>query len=293
MALLTGSLQAFRVQEVLGLVGHKPGQWLLTLQGQHRGWVGLRDGSVVSVSADESRQDLARRLVIEGAVGTTSLAEALRTAGDKGIVRTLVEADLVDPEMLPRIAREHVVSALATLTHWHSGTFSAQNVPALPDDVGEAFPLARMGSDITALLKKWRPASDLLGGPRTVISAYPGPVPDHLRGLYSLIDGHRSVGELIEASGHGMVGTVVDLADLVEARCAVPAVGTESVVEQRLAMLSVLEEPTGKATPRAVPQLAVIHGGAAADDEQEMGPAPAGEEAQDLLTTILRGVRGV
>lgn len=30
---LSGALEAFRVQDVLGLVGRKPGQWKITLDG--------------------------------------------------------------------------------------------------------------------------------------------------------------------------------------------------------------------------------------------------------------------
>ena len=76
---LSGALEAFRVQDVLGLVGRKPGQWKITLDGGPRGhsaFIGLRDRQVVSISADSSHQDLARRLVIEFEGDTlTGLAE--------------------------------------------------------------------------------------------------------------------------------------------------------------------------------------------------------------------------
>nr|HPJ17924.1 hypothetical protein [Actinomycetota bacterium] len=102
---LSGALEAFRVQDVLGLVGRKPGQWKITLDGGPRGhsaFIGLRDRQVVSISADSSHQDLARRLVIEGAVGTTGLAQALRHASENrlGLVRSLVDSDTVDPAVI-------------------------------------------------------------------------------------------------------------------------------------------------------------------------------------------------
>lgn len=296
--LLTGSLEAFRVQDLLGMVGHKPGQWVISLHGgprDHAAFIGLRERSLVSVSADTSRQDLARRLVIEGAIGTTGLAEALRQAGENGLglVRALVDSDKVEPAVIPRTVRAHVVSSLASLTHWRTGTFEVDVADVLPDDVGVGYPLAELGADITALLRRWRPASDLLGGTTTVMAAYPGEVPDRLRGLHSLIDGHRTVGELIDASGHGDIGTVVDIAELVEARCATPLTGAMGALEQRLAMLSAVESPPVAEVPgrtrtrRPGPNLSVIPGGS--------GPAaPAAQAApEDLLTTILRGVRGV
>lgn len=287
--LLAGSLEAFRVQEILGLVGRKPGQWLISLQGGPRGhaaFVGLRDRSVVSVSADTTRQDLARRLVIEGAIGTTGLAEALRQAGESGVglVRALVDGDKVEPAMIPECVREHAVSALASLTHWRTGSFTVDEVESLPDDIDMAFPVAGLGTEVTSMLKRWRPASDLLGGPNTVIAPYPGHVPGRLRGLHSLIDGHRTVAELIDASGHGDIGTVVDLADLVEVRCAAPLSGSMGALEQRLAMLAAMEHPE-KPAAKPSPNLSVIHGGADAE--------PAAEQADDLLSTLLKGVRGV
>lgn len=286
--LLTGDLEAFRVQELLGLVGRKSGQWLVSLEGGPRGhaaFIGLRDRHVVCISADSTRQDLARRLVIEGAVGTNGLAEALRRASEDrlGLVRALVDSDKVDPAVIPATVQAHVVSSLAALTHWRTGTFSVDVAESLPDDVTVSFPLADLSAEVTALLRRWRPASDALGGQTTVMAPYPGEVPDRLRGLHSLIDGHRSVGELIEASGHGDVGTVVDLADLVDAHCAVPLTGAMGALEQRLAMLTAMEAPTKQPQPSG-PNLAVIPGG------RQQQPAA---ETEDLLSTIIRGVRGV
>lgn len=135
-------------------MGRKPGQWLVRLQGEQAAFVALlRDGAVVSASADGSRQCLARRLVLEGAVGTTSLAEALRSAQDGGVVKALVQADAIDPDYLRPLTRLHLVSALAGLSHWRKGTFTADEADVVPDDVGVVFPLAEMAADVTALLK--------------------------------------------------------------------------------------------------------------------------------------------
>lgn len=291
MAQLSGSIHSFRVQDVLGLLGRKSGCWRLDLQGDQPAYVGLQDGYLVCASADATRQDFARRLVIEGAVGTNSLAQALRGAGDEGVVGYLRDSDLIDPEMLPAIARAHVVSALADLTHWRRGTFHADLVTSLPDDVDLRIPLSELGAEVSALLRKWRAATDNLGGLDTVIAAHPGAVPVHLQGLHALIDGRRTVGDLVEASGHGRVGTVVDIGDLVQSGCAAPVVAGSAAVEQQLAMLSVIEEAPAPAARSAPVHLAVIPGGASAEEKPEAVPAVDGE--QDLLSVILRGVRGV
>lgn len=303
--LLTGSLEAFRVQDILGLVTRKPGQWLITLSGGprgRRGFIGVRDRSVVSASADSGRQDLARRLVIRGAVGTTGLSEALRHAGDGGLVPALVDSDRVDPGLIEECVREHLVSSIAALTHWRTGSFSVDGMQQLTDDVGVVLPVTRLGVLVTQLLQKWRPASDQLGGPGTVFAPHPGEVAPRLRGLHSLIDGHRSVAELVVASGHGEVGAVVDLAELLANGCATPVTGSMGALEQRLAMLSALETPESAARPTRT--LSVIPGGAqggpsGAAEQGRSHPAPgrmAGSDddtPDDLLTMLLRGVRGV
>lgn len=282
--LLSGSLEVFRIQEVLGLVSTKPGQWLVGLEGNSRtAFVGMRDGAVVSASADRSRQDLARRLVVDGAIGTTRLAQASREAAEQGLIRALVASDAIDPGLLAEHTLEHVVASLAALSHWRSGIFTAEVVDAIPDDAGVSFPLSVLGPRIGAMLGRWRPASDLLGGPTTVIGAHPGEVPPRLRGVHALIDGKRTVAQLIDASGHGNIATVVEIAELIDAGCAVPAIGDVGPVEQRLAMLSALEGPVDE-EPTA-PKLAVIQGGSGADEEPE--------EQTDLLGALLRGVRGV
>ncbi len=86
--------------------------------------------------------------------------------------------------------------------------------------------------------------------------------------------------------GTATSATVVDLADLVEARCVTPLTGSMGALEQRLAMLAALETPT-ESSGRPTPNLSVIPGGAATAEE------PEAEPADDLLSTILRGVRGV
>lgn len=292
MPVLSGSLQTFRVQEVLGLLSRKPGCWRVDLQHDRGAYVGLQDGHLVCVNADTSRQDLARRLVIEGAVGTTSLAQGLREAGEEGVVGHLWQADLIDPEALPGLVHSHIVAALADLTHWRDGVFHAEQAQALPDDVGVRVPLAELGAEVTALLRQWRVATDRLGGLQTVIARAPGEVPPGLVGVHALIDGRRTVRDLVELSGHGAVGTVVDVAALVQAGCAAPVVTGQAAVEQQLAMLSVLEDATPVAPQRSTgPHLAVIPGGAAADEVVE--PASQEDTEQDLLSVILRGVRGV
>lgn len=304
--LLTGSLEAFRVQDVLGLVTRKPGQWLITLSGGPRGrhgFIGVRDRSVVCASADNGRQDLARRLVIRGAIGTTGLSEALRRAGEDrlGLVQALADGDKVEPGLVDECVREHLVSAIASLTHWRAGSFSVDGVPRLTDDVEVALPVTQLGVLVTQLLQRWRPAYDQLGGPGTVMAPHPGEVSARLRGLHSLIDGHRSVGELTVASGHGEVGAVVDLAELVTAGCATPVTGSMGALEQRLAMLAALEAPDSEARPAR--SLSVISGGGdtvaqtAAQNRVRAGRKVASEAdhdtSDDLLTTLLRGVRGV
>ncbi len=112
-----------------------------------------------------------------------------------------------------------------------------------------------------------------------------------MHGVHALIDGRRTVADLVEATGHGAVGTVVDVGRLVQAGCAAPVVAGAAAVEAQLAMLSVLEEPPAAQVRPAGPHLAVIPGGASAEELHE--PPQQEETEQDLLSVILRGVRGV
>ena len=65
-------------------------------------------------------------------------------------------------------------------------------------------------------------------------------------------------------------------------------------VEHRLAMLSAIEDAPAPTKRPQAPHLAVIPGGTAAEEVSEAAPeTPARDDDQDLLTAILRGVRGV
>lgn len=222
---LEGSLDAFSLPDIFQLLSFtkKSGGLHLANDGAD-GVVFFAGGQITGASADSSRQPLARRLVGSGTVDDEALAAAVHAAvaGEGvGVVRALFEQGAVDADVLRRAATDQAVDAVFDLVRWHSGDFAFVVEESNPDDVGVTLPVETVLADAEGRRATWETVSQVVTSPHAVLTM---PVvlptePQVSRGewsLLALVDGRRTVAELVDLTGSGQYAVVSTLAALVQ-----------------------------------------------------------------------------
>ena len=221
---LEGSLDAFSLPDIFQLLSFTKKSGGLHLErATTRGSVYFRDGSVTGASADDGRQALARRLVGSAGVGETELGAAVERAANEGIgvSRALLDAGAVDPDLLRSLVAEQVVDAVFDLLRWSEGDFSFTVDEPGPDDVGVSLGVEPVVNDARSRLESWDHACRIVPSPETVLALPVGLREDPVltRGewaLLALVDGRRTVAELVALAGRGDYAVVSQLAALIE-----------------------------------------------------------------------------
>jgi hypothetical protein len=221
---LEGSLDAFSLPDIFQLLSFtKKSGGLHLRRGTTHGTVYFRDGSVTGASSDAGRQALARRLVGSGAVGDDELTAAVERAANDGVGvgRALLDAGVVDAELLRSLVAEQAVDAVFDLLRWSEGDFSFTVDEPGPDDVGFSLGVEPIVNDARSRLETWEHACRVIPSPETVL-ALPVAVredPQISRGewaLLALVDGRRTVAQLVALAGRGDYAVVSQLAALIE-----------------------------------------------------------------------------
>ncbi len=222
---LEGSLDAFSLPDVFQLLSFtKKSGGLHLAQDGSDGVVFLAGGQVTGASADSSRQPLARRLVGSGTVSDEALAAAVETATSGegvGVVRALLEQGVMDADLLRRAATDQAVDAVFDLLRWHTGDFAFVMDEANPDEVGVALTVEEVLADAEARRVAWESVSEVVPSPRAVLSM-PVVLPADPQvsreewALLALVDGRRTVTELVDLTGSGQYAVVSTLAALVQ-----------------------------------------------------------------------------
>ena len=221
---LEGSLDAFSLPDIFQLLSFTKKSGGLHLRRAHtRGSVYFRDGAVTSASSDDGRQALARRLVGSTGVGETELSAAVERAANEGVgvSRALLDAGAVDPDFLRSLVAEQVVDAVFDLLRWSEGDFSFTVDEPGPDDVGISLGVEPVVNDARSRLESWDHACRIVPSPETVLALPVGVREDPVvtRGdwaLLALVDGRRTVAELVALAGRGDYAVVSQLAALIE-----------------------------------------------------------------------------
>ncbi len=222
---LEGSLDAFSLPDMFQLLSFtkKTGGLHLAQDGTD-GVVFFAGGQITGASADSSRQPLARRLVGSGRVDDDALSAAVEaaTAGEGlGVVRALLEHQAVDDELLRHAATDQAVDAVFDLLRWTEGEFAFVVDETNPDDVGVALSVESVLADTEARRTTWETVSQIVPSP-TAVLAMPVVLPAEPKvsrgewSLLALVDGRRSVGDLVDLTGSGQYAVVSTLAALVE-----------------------------------------------------------------------------
>jgi hypothetical protein len=221
---LEGSLDAFSLPDIFQLLSFtKKSGGLHLRRATTRGSVYFRDGAVTGASSDDGRQALARRLVGSAGVGETELSAAVERAATEGIgvSRALLDAGAVDPDFLRSLVAEQVVDAVFDLLRWSEGDFSFTVDEPGPDDVGISLGVEPVVNDARSRLESWDHACRIVPSPETVLALPVGLREDPVltRGewaLLALVDGRRTVAELVALAGRGDYAVVSQLAALIE-----------------------------------------------------------------------------
>ena len=265
---LEGTLDAFSLPDVFQLLSYTKKTGALHLRrGAEHGVVHLRDGSVTGARSDAGQQALGRRLLGAGLIDDQALEHAAATVAahpGTGLGRALAELGGLDEAQLRELAAEQATDAVYDLLGWSDGEFAFIMDEPDPDDLGAFLAV----EDVVSEGRRRQLAWDAAGAPaaRDVVWLAPGPATDPVLtreewSLLSLVDGARTVAELVELAGRGHYVTVVSLGALV-ARGLVgtgePQQGAGSVA-RRQELLATLERGPARSRPAAAAPSSPAH----------------------------------
>jgi hypothetical protein len=264
---LEGSLDAFSLPDIFSLLSmtKKTGGLHLRRDGAH-GVVWLTTGALTGGTSDVNRQSLARRLIGSGQLSDDHLQSAIDRATNEdgmGVVRAVQQAGAVDEGSLHDIVGEHIVDTVFDLLRWVDGEFAFAVDEANPDDVGVSRPVDEVVTEARRRLDAWAGVAATVPSPQTILTLSANPPEDpHLTrdewALLALVDGQRSVGEIVALLGRGDFNTVSALADLVARGLlrAGDAEGGVAALVRRHELLGRLE--SGSAAPAPVDEPAAV-----------------------------------
>jgi hypothetical protein len=272
---LEGSIDAFSLPDIFSLLSmtKKSGGLHLRRDGAH-GVVWFTTGALTGGAADVSTQSLARRLIGAGLVDDDALTAAVAhaTADDVGVGRALQVQGTIDDGVLHDVSSEHIVDTVFDLLRWPDGDFAFVIDEPNPDDVGVSRQVDDVVTEARNRLEAWSEVSTTVSSPQTVLSQAANP-PVELQlsrddwTLLALVDGRRTVADIVRLLGRGEYAVVSCLADLMTRGLLVVAdIDMAGDLARRLSLLSSAEtaEP-GAAEVDVVPD---------PDLEPEVAPEP-------------------
>jgi hypothetical protein len=249
---LEGTLDAFSLPDIFQLLSYTKKTGTLHLRrvadsGEDaHGVVHLRDGAVTGARSDVRRQALGRRIVGAGVVDDDALAEAVsRVQADPscGLARALADSGSLSEEFARALAAEQASDAVFELLRWPDGEFAFVVDEPDPDDLGATITVEDVVAEGQRRMQTWAEAD--MPAPHAVISLSPAPSNDPVLSrdewsLLSLVDGRRTLSDLVVLSGRGDYVVVSAIAGLVERGLLI--VGESSGdVARRQELLSALE----------------------------------------------------
>ena len=237
----------------------------------------------MAASADLTRQPLARRVVLASRLDPRTVAAAVDGAlsGGHGVVRRLADAGTIDAAAARDAATEVAVEAVADLLGWQEGTFRVDPVLAEPDDVGMVLVTEELMVQARVEGRGVGPGRDRDpgpgDGPRHAARSRGGPRvgPDEWAAL-SLVDGRRTVAEVISLTGAGPARVLPVLAGLVRRGLLVRVIADS-------------RDPVA-ATRARLEQIERLESGAA-EDVPIPGPAPAAVDPSRTRRRAAPGAR--
>ncbi|MCW2605588.1 MAG: hypothetical protein JWO60_281 [Frankiales bacterium] len=223
---LEGTLDAFSLPDIFQLLSatKKTGTLHVRREPARHGAIHLREGAITGARAQVDRQELGRRLVGAGLVDDATLAKAVERVSHKegaGLGRMLADTAPLDAETVRTLASEQAVDAVFDLLRWAEGEFAFVADEKDPDDLGATLSVEQVVTEARRRLEAWPGLAAVVPSPDSVVvvSAAPAAEPAVAAAewwLMALVDGRRTVGELVALSGKGEYAVVSCLAGLVQ-----------------------------------------------------------------------------
>lgn len=228
--MLEGRLGDFTLPDILRLLAFtaKSGRLWVT-HGGTRARVGLLEGRIRDASADTAGLGLARRMLgqelLDGATLDGALATFDEMPTDLELARHLVDTGVLDAGVVADLAHEQVLDALFGLLRWPEGAFrfEAEAVEQRgPSVLDLALSVDDALEEVARRLEAHEAVEARTGDPDSVVTIRR---PDREREvalspegwtLLALVDGHRTVADLVHLSGQGEYRTRRTLASLLD-----------------------------------------------------------------------------
>jgi hypothetical protein len=294
---LEGTLDAFGLPDILQLLAFTRKSGALRLSAPPAaGVVRVRDGAICAASSDTSRQMLARRLIGAGLVGDDALRAAVQAVhglggppGSGGVVGALLADGTLTADALLPLASEQTTDAVSELLRWTSGEFSFVVDDGDPDELPLGLAVDEVVAEGQRRLTVWAELTAVIPSPDVALALAVAPAEDpHCTreewGLLALVDGTRSVTEIVVLLGRSEFAVMRALAGLVSrGLLVVPGAagpgGGLAELQRRQALLSDLESGSHR-----VPSTVLFSD---PDADPEPAPAPAGNAPVEMLEAAI------
>jgi hypothetical protein len=204
---------------------------------------------VTGARADVARHELSRRLLGTGLVDDEALAssaEALTADSSLSLARLLAEHAGLDAEQARSVAVDQIADAVFSLQRWSNGEFAFAMDELDPDDLGASVPVADVVAESERRVAAWARLVEHVPAPDAVVALHPAPPGDPAASreewsLLALVDGRRTVAELVVLSGQGEYAVVSALAGLASRGLLTIGVFAEDQLLRRHHLLAALE----------------------------------------------------
>lgn len=263
---LEGTLDAFSLPDIFSLLSmtKKTGGLHLRRSGSH-GAVWFADGMLTGGASDVTRQSLGRRIAGSGRVtdeGLTAAVTQVRLDPDAGVASVLRDAEAVDEGDLHSLVTEQIYDAVFDLMRWADGSFAFVVDEPNRDGVGVNCRVDDVVAEARRRLDQWATIDPAVADQDAVLTVTCDPPSEPQLtadewSVMALVDGQRSVGEIVDLCGRGEYAVVVTLAELVSRKLLENEDGGSTALTRRQDLFNAIETgTTAPAPPATVPQQA-------------------------------------
>ncbi|TVR33528.1 MAG: DUF4388 domain-containing protein [Nitriliruptor sp.] len=302
---LEGDLGDFTLPEILQLLSFTKKSGRLRLHGPTTaGCMILADGELRDVSADVARVGVVRRLLGRGHLDVDPIAEVLSNVeelpSDRRLLTQLVERDVLDGDTAADVGRAQMLDQLTELLRWTQGSFRFDVDPEAADgiDLDLGMSTEELLATATQRLSAWDELNERLGAAGQVVALTPPSPPRDVTvpadgwSLLPLVDGRRTIEDLVELAGRGPFDTRQTLAELIDLGIVSLTDAGAAADEGRSEALARIAAIEADHHPGAAVEAAAAFGKGSAEEDGDLPPPPppAPADAADDRNLDLAGV---